>query len=65
VRAQIEQSTVGCGHLESAGKFDCPFDRYAACSSGLAGAAYGAVHRARESYNGFLLELVPARKMLW
>ncbi len=47
------------------GNFNRPFDRYAVCSSGWAGAAYGAVHRARGSYNGFLLKLVLARQKLW
>ncbi len=45
--------------------FDRPFDGYAARSSGQAGAAYGAVHRARGSYSGYLSEPVPAQKMLW
>ncbi len=38
---------------------------YPARSSGRAGAAYGAVHRARGSYNGFLMKFVLARRMLW
>jgi hypothetical protein len=33
-------------------------------TGGLAGAAYGVVHRARGSYNVFLSEPVPARKIL-
>ncbi len=37
---------------------------HAACSSGRAGAAYGAVYRAGEGYFGFLLGPVPARKIL-
>jgi hypothetical protein len=47
------------------GNFDRPFDGYAARSSEQAGAAYGAMHRARGSYNGFLPEPVPAHKTLW
>jgi hypothetical protein len=58
------QHRRGCRHIESAGTFDRAVDGYAARSSGRAGAAYGAVHRARRSYNGVLLEPVPARKML-
>ncbi len=42
------QHRRGCGHIEIAGTFDRATDRYAARSSGRAGAAYGAVHRARQ-----------------
>jgi hypothetical protein len=59
------QHRTACGHIESVGTFDRAVDCYAARSSGRAGAAYGAVHRARGIYDGFLLEPVPARKMLW
>jgi hypothetical protein len=55
----------GCRHIESAGTFDRPFDPLLLASSGRAGAAYGAVHRARGSYDGFLLKLVLARQKLW
>jgi hypothetical protein len=58
------QHRRGCHPIESAGTFDCAVDGYATGSSGRAGAAYGAVHRARGSYNGILLVPVPARKML-
>ncbi len=59
------QHRRGCCHIEGAGTFNRAVDRYASRSSGRAGAAYGAVHRACGSYNGFLSEPVPARKMLW
>jgi hypothetical protein len=42
-----------------------PVSPFAARDSRRVGAAYGAVHRARGSYNGFLMKLILACQKLW